>query len=380
MTHLLDHFAARQDSILHAIRQLVERETKSREEKPLSEIAGFVAGQLREFGGRVELIEQPDYGAHLRAHFDFGHPDSTPRVLVIGHLDTVWPLGTLEKMPFRLTPDGRAHGPGVFDMKSGIAVAIDGIRTIAEQKLATRRPITLLLTCDEEIGSKTSRALVEEEARNAAAALVLEPPIAGGVVKTGRKGIGTFTVRAIGHAAHAGLDPGKGVNAVVELAHQTLRLAGLNDFEKGVTVSVGLANGGTALNVVPAEAVAHVDVRFWTKEDEEAVVAAIRGLHPILAGARLEITGGVNRPPMTRSEKNIALFQHARSLAAEIGFDLKDEVVGGGSDGNFTSAMGVPTLDGLGVDGDGAHASHEHIILSDIPRRAALLTRLMQTV
>ncbi len=380
MIPLLDHFAARQDSILHAIRQLVERETKSREEAPLTEIARFVAGQLREFGGRVELTRQPGYGTHLRGRFDFGHPDSTLRVLVIGHLDTVWPLGTLDRMPFRVTPDGRAHGPGIFDMKSGIAVAVDGLRTIAAEKLATRHPVTLLLTCDEEIGSKTSRALVEEEARNASAALVLEPPIAGGVVKTGRKGIGTFTLRAIGRAAHAGLDPGKGVNAIVELAHQTLRLAGLNDFEKGITVSVGMSTGGTALNVVPAEAIAQVDVRFWTREDEEAVVAAIRGLQPVLAGAELEITGGVNRPPMTRSEKNIALFQHARALAAEIGFELKDEVVGGGSDGNFTSALGVPTLDGLGVDGDGAHATHEHIVLSDIPRRAALLTRLMQTV
>jgi len=380
MVQLLDHFTARQDSILHAIRQLVERETKSREEAPLGEIARFVAGQLREFGGGIEFTHQPGYGTHLRARFDFGHPASTPHVLVIGHLDTVWPLGTLEKMPFRVTPDGHAHGPGIFDMKSGITIAIDGLRTIAEQELATRHPITLLLTCDEEIGSRTSRALVEEEARSAAAALVLEPPIAGGVVKTGRKGIGTFSVRTIGRAAHAGLDPTKGVNAVVELAHQTLRLAGLNDFEKGVTVSVGTANGGTALNVVPAEAVAQVDVRFWTKEDEEAVVAAIRGLQPVLAGAELEITGGVNRPPMMRSEKNIALFQHARTLAAEIGFELKEEVVGGGSDGNFTSALGVPTLDGLGVDGDGAHATHEHIVLSDIPRRAALLTRLMQTV
>jgi glutamate carboxypeptidase len=379
MISLFNHFAARQDSILDSIRQLVERETKSREEAPLNEIAGFVAGQLREIGGRVEAFPQPGFGTHLRARFDFGHEGGAPSVLVIGHLDTVWPLGTLARMPFRVTPEGCAHGPGIFDMKSGITIAIDGLRTMAAEKLATRHPVVLLLTCDEEIGSKTSRGLVEETARNAAAALVLEPPIAGGVVKTGRKGIGTFRVRALGRAAHAGLDPAKGVNAIVELAHQTLRLAALNDYEKGVTVSVGQVSGGTALNVVPAEATADVDVRFWTEEDEEAVVAAIRNLAPALPGAQLEVTGGVNRPPMTRSPKNIALFEHARGLAAEIGFELKDEVVGGGSDGNFTAAMGVPTLDGLGVDGDGAHAAHEHIVLSDIPRRAALLTRLMQT-
>jgi glutamate carboxypeptidase len=265
-------------------------------------------------------------------------------------------------------------------MKSGVAIAVESLRTIVSQGLATKRPVTLLLTCDEEIGSKTSRSLVEEEARNAAAALVLEPPISGGVVKTGRKGIGTFSVQAWGRAAHAGLDPEKGVNAIVELAHQTLRLAGLNDYERGITVSVGLIEGGSALNVVPAQASAKVDVRFWTPEDGERVVAAIRGLTPATAGARIEVGGGINRPPMPRSEKNVALYEHARALAAELGFDLIDTVVGGGSDGNFTAAMGVPTLDGLGVDGAGAHAEHEHIVIDDIPRRAALLTRLMQTV
>jgi glutamate carboxypeptidase len=222
--------------------------------------------------------------------------------------------------------------------------------------------------------------LIEKEAGNGAAALVLEPPITGGVVKTGRKGIGTFTIRALGRAAHAGLDPSKGVNAIVELAHQTLRLAALNDYEQGITVSVGLIQGGSALNVIPPEATAKVDVRFWTPEDGERVVRAIQGLTPALAESRLEVTGGINRPPMPRSEKNVALYQHARGLAAELGFDLRDEVVGGGSDGNFTAALGVPTLDGLGVDGAGAHAEHEHIVIEDIPRRAALLTRLMQTV
>jgi len=380
MSVLLDHFAARRESILKSIGELVERETKSREAARLDEIARFVADQLRGIGGRVELFPQPGYGTNVRAGFDFDHDRPAHRVLVIGHLDTVWPIGTLERKPFRITPDGRAHGPGVFDMKSGIAIAIEALRTIVTQRLATKRPITLLLTCDEEIGSKTSRSLVEEEAKNAAAALVLEPPITGGVVKTGRKGIGEFTVRAIGRAAHAGLDPGKGINAIVELAHQTLRLAALNDFERGITVSVGLIEGGTAMNVVPAEASAKVDVRFWTPDDCERVVSAIRGLEPVLAEAQVEVTGGINRPPMPRSEKNIALYEHARDLAAELGFDLRDEVVGGGSDGNFTAALGVPTLDGLGVDGAGAHAEHEHIIIDDIPRRAALLTRLMQTV
>jgi glutamate carboxypeptidase len=380
MPDLLDFYTARREHILDSIKALVQRETKSREESPLNEIADFVAGQLREIGGEVQLIAQPGFGTNLRARFDFGHAPGEPRILVIGHLDTVWPTGTLERLPFRVTDEGRAHGPGIFDMKSGIAVAIESLRTIVSRGLPTKRPITMLLTCDEEIGSKTSRGLIEEEAKNGAAALVLEPPITGGVVKTGRKGIGTFTVRALGRAAHAGLDPSSGVNAIVELAHQTLRLAALNDYEQGITVSVGLIQGGSALNVIPPEATAKVDVRFWTPEDGERVVRAIRGITPALAEARLEVTGGINRPPMPRSEKNVTLYHHARELAAEIGFDLRDEVVGGGSDGNFTAALGVPTLDGLGVDGSGAHAEHEHIIIEDIPRRAALLTRLMQTL
>ena len=380
MSSMLNHFRALQASILDSIRVLVERETTSREEARLNEIAGFVASQLSDLGGQIELTPQPGYGTHLRARFDFGHDLSEEQVLVIGHLDTVWPVGTLDRMPFRLTPEGAAHGPGVFDMKSGIAIAVRALNAIRTLGLQTKRPVTLLLTCDEEIGSKTSRSLVEEEAKRSAAALVLEPPITGGMVKTGRKGIGVFGVRAIGRAAHAGLDPRKGINANVELAHQVLRLAEMNDHERGATVSVGVMNGGTTINVVPAEASAKVDVRFWTPEDGERIVSEIRSLQPVLAEAQLEITGGINRPPMPRSEKNIALYEHARDLAAELGFELNDAVVGGGSDGNFTAALGVPTLDGLGVDGSGAHADHEHIIISDIPRRAALLTRLMQTV
>jgi glutamate carboxypeptidase len=380
MASLLNHLNTRQEAILNLIRELVERETTSREESSLNEIARFVGKQLQMVGGEIDLTEQSGFGTHLRAHFDYQHDPEAGRLLVIGHLDTVWPIGTIDKMPFKVTPEGRAHGPGIFDMKSGIAIAIEALRAIDTMNLKTRRPITVLLTCDEEIGSRTSRTLVEEEAKKAAAALVLEPPITGGIVKTGRKGIGSFTIRALGRAAHSGLDPEKGVNAIVELAYQTQRLMALNDYVQGITVNVGMFNGGTALNVVPAEATAKVDVRFWTAKDGEKIINAIRGLTPVNAGSKLEITGGVNRPPMPRNEKNIMLFEQARSLAAEIGFQLCDQVVGGGSDGNFTAALGVPTLDGLGVDGGGAHAENEHIIVSDIPRRAALLTRLMQTV
>lgn len=380
MSSILTHFTVRQPDILALTRQLVERETTSREEQRLHEIAQFVAALLRELDGQIDLFSQAGYGTHLRARFGFGHQPEAQQLLVIGHLDTVWPVGTLQRMPYRITDDGTAHGPGVFDMKASVANLLEVLRALTAQGLQTKRPVTVLLTCDEEIGSRTSRGLVEEEARRAAAALVLEPPIPGGVVKTGRKGVGVFAVRARGRAAHAGLDPSRGVNAIVELAHQTLQLAALNDYERGTTVNVGVFNGGTTTNVVPAEATAKIDVRFWRPEDGAQIEQAIRNLKPKVAEAQLEISGGINRPPMQRSPGNVALFEQARALAAELGFDLRDGVVGGGSDGNFTAALGVPTLDGLGIDGAGAHADHEHIIVSDIPRRAALLTRLLQTV
>lgn len=380
MSNPADYFSERQEIVIELIRHLVERETNSRDEVRLDDIAQYIAGLFAEIGGVIRLDKQPGYGTHLRAGFGFDREDGGKQLLVLGHLDTVWPLGTLQRIPFRITKEGTAHGPGIFDMKSGVAMLIESLRAIKTLGLETRRPVMVLLTCDEEIGSRTSRPIIEEEAARSSAALVLEPPVTGGIVKTGRKGVGNFTVRALGRAAHAGLDPGKGINAIVELAHQTLSLAALNDYQNGVSINVGVVNGGTTQNVVPAEASAIVDVRFIDPADGERIERSIRNLAPVLKDARLEVTGGINRPPMPRSEKNIALFELARSLAAEIGFDLKDQVVGGGSDGNFTAAMGVPTLDGLGVDGAGAHAEHEHIIISDIPRRTALLTRLLQTV
>ena len=377
MVTLLNYFVQRQPAILELIRELVEQETPSRAAARLHQIAQFMADRLQASASQLELFPHPGYGTHLLARFDFGHPRATPAVLVVGHLDTVWPLGTLERLPFRTTEEGTAHGPGIFDMKASIAVVSHALAAILELNLQPKHPVTLLLTCDEEIGSKTSRELVEQEARRAVAALVLEPPIPGGIVKTGRKGIGGFTLNVTGRAAHAGLDPSHGINAIVELAHQTLRLAALNDFERGITVNVGVAQGGTTSNVVPAEASAKIDFRFWTMAEGQQLEETIRHLSPVLNEAKLELRGGINRPPMERSEKNLALYEVARGCAAGLGFDLKEGEVGGGSDGNFTAALGVPTLDGLGVDGAGAHAEHEHILLADIPRRAALLTRLL---
>ena len=380
MVALLHHFVQRHAAILELIRELVEKESTSRAAAEITQLANYIAEKLQDLTSQIRLDSQSGYGTNLLAHFNFGHPMGTPQILIIGHLDTVWPLGTLSRLPFHITEQGTAHGPGVFDMKAGIAIAMHALEAITVLGLKSKHPVSLLLTCDEEIGSKTSRSLIEEEAKKSIAALILEPPISGGKVKTGRKGIGDFKLTVRGRAAHAGLDPQKGINAIVELAHQTLRLAELNDYEQGITVNVGVTNGGTTSNVIPAEASAKIDFRFWKMNDGTELEATIRNFKPVLDGAQLEFIGGINRPPMERSEKNLALYEIAKRCAAEFEIDLQEGVVGGGSDGNFTAALGIPTLDGLGVDGAGAHAEHEHIIVADIPRRAALLTRLITEI
>jgi glutamate carboxypeptidase len=236
------------------------------------------------------------------------------------------------------------------------------------------------MTCDEETGSHFSREIIEDEGRLASAALVLEPPIPGGTIKTGRKGVGEFELVIRGRPAHAGNDPRAGISAITEMAHQILAINKMNDFERGTTVNVGVAHGGVLSNVIAAEAHAFVDMRFRTPDEGERIIQEMSNLQPVLDGARLELRGGINRPPLVRTPETGALFDHAKQLASEIGFELKEGSVGGGSDGNFIAALGVPVLDGLGVDGAGAHAEHEHIVISDIPRRAALLTRLIETI
>jgi glutamate carboxypeptidase len=265
-------------------------------------------------------------------------------------------------------------------MKSGVAMVAFALRQIKQMRRPTNRNVTLLMTCDEETGSHFSREFIEQEARASHAALVLEPPIPGGTVKTARKGVGEFELIARGRSSHAGNDPRAGISAVTELAHQILAVNALCDYERGTTLNVGVVGGGVLSNVVAAEARASIDMRFTTVEEGARITDAMRGLKPVIEGARLEVRGGINRPPLVRTPEIGELFEHARRLASEIGFELREGAVGGGSDGNFIAALGVPVLDGLGVDGAGAHADHEHIIISDIPRRAALLTRLIETI
>jgi glutamate carboxypeptidase len=378
---MLSYFETHREEMLEFTQGLVEQESMSREADATRRIAESLAESLTSNGGAVELLDDARYGSTLRARFNNASDESITdkQLLVVGHLDTVWPLGTLSARPFRVAGD-RAFGPGIFDMKAGVMLAAFAMRAINELGRGTNRPTTLLMTCDEETGSHFSRDIIEEEGRCSHAALVLEPPIPGGTIKTGRKGVGEFELIIRGRPAHAGNDPRAGISAITEMAHQILFINTLNDYERGTTVNVGVARGGVLSNVIAAEAHAFVDMRFRTVDEGERITDALSHLQPVLEGARIEMRGGINRPPLVRTSETGVLFEHARSLASEIGFDLQEGSVGGGSDGNFIAALGVPVLDGLGVDGAGAHAEHEHIIITDIPRRAALLTRLIETI
>ncbi|HJQ70526.1 MAG TPA: M20 family metallopeptidase [Blastocatellia bacterium] len=381
-TSLVTLFEESGEEILHFIKWLVEQESMSRDAEAARRIAGNLGEQLASDGASVDLLGDPSYGASLRARYTFnggGASADGKQLLVVGHLDTVWPAGTLARRPFR-TDDGRAYGPGIFDMKAGVAIMRFALRAIKEMGRATNRNVTVLMTCDEETGSHFSREIIEQEAGSAHTALVLEPPIPGGIVKTARKGVGEFELIAHGRSSHAGNDPRAGVSAVTEMAHQILAVNALCDYERGTTLNVGVVRGGVLSNVVAAEARASIDMRFKTVEEGERIAEAMGSLRPTLDGARLEVRGGINRPPLVRTPEIGALFEHARRLASEIGYELHEGAVGGGSDGNFIAALGIPVLDGLGVDGAGAHAEHEHIIIEDIPRRAALLARLIETI
>lgn len=339
---------------------------------------------LRVFGpmGEVEQLPGALPGtSHLLVHVPGRDGSSAPHALVLCHYDTVWPLGTIQRSAFRIDPDGMARGPGCFDMKGGIVLLAFALRALSALGRPPSRPLRLLFTCDEEIGSPSSRAAIERQAAGAACALVLESPLPGGVLKTARKGTGDYHLRVEGRAAHAGVEPEKGVNAIVELARQVLALEGLADPSRGTTVSVGVVHGGTRPNVVPALAEADIDVRVSEMREAERVDRALRGLTPTLPGARLAVSGGLNRPPMERTDATAALFERARALAADAGLsDLREGSTGGGSDGNFTAALGVPTLDGLGPEGDGAHAEHEQVRIASLPGRAALVAGLLATL
>jgi len=299
------------------------------------------------------------------------------QILVLGHLDTVYPLGTLRRQPFRLR-GGAALGPGTFDMKGGLVIALAAVDALRSAGIHPRKKIVFLWTTDEEVGSTTSRRAIEREALRSDAVLVLEPALGReGRLKTARKGVGSAEIIVTGRSAHAGVDPEKGVNAVHELSLQIARLVQMNSPQRGITVQATVVQGGTTPNVIPAEARAQVDIRFARMADAKMVEQKLRGLRPILKGAHVSVRLSPSRPPLERTAEVGSLFRQAQAIAREMGIALSEAVTGGGSDGNFTAALGVPTLDGLGAVGDGAHSPREHIVIRKLPERAALLAALL---
>lgn len=373
----LHHFESRQDALLRIIREFVELESPSDSKPSTDRMGAYLAQKFAQLGGRPRLHRAEEYGDNLQ--IDFPGSSNAKPVLLLGHFDTVYPLGTLPTMPCRID-NGRLYGPGVLDMKAGIALMLVVLEALQTWHGQLPRPVTVFLVSDEEVGSYSSRKITEDLARKSAAVFVLEPA-AGlrGAVKTARKGVGEYTLSVKGIAAHAGLDPGKGHSAILELARQIAVVSKLNDLKSGISVNPGVIRGGTRKNVIAAEAVAEIDVRIKSAKQAASLDRKLRALKPFDKHCKLTIEGGINRLPMERKPGVVALYKKAQAIAKQIRWKLDEAAVGGGSDGNFTAGIGIPTLDGLGAVGEGAHAIHEHILIPELPRRALLLAGLIES-
>ena len=369
---LANHIESLRPWMMNLLQSLVEQESPSDDAASINLANTLVARTAASFGGTSKIHKQKRFGDILELRFGPTRSRQRP-LLVLGHLDTVWPLGTLKTMPFR-EANGRLWGPGVLDMKAGVVMALTALSSL--HKLNLSRPVTLLLNSDEEIGSPASRAITERIAQRSSAAFVLEPA-QGLAYKSSRKGVGQYNLHVTGIAAHSGVDFEAGHSAVLELAKLVQTVSNFTDLGKKRTVNCGVLHGGTRSNVVAAEAHAEIDVRIAKASDGARVDKLFRSLKVSDPACRLEITGGINRPPMERTADTVALFKRARKLAAELGFPLDEAATGGGSDGNFTAALGVPTLDGMGAVGEGAHAAHEHILIEHLVPRTALLAAMI---
>jgi glutamate carboxypeptidase len=358
---------------LSNLEQLVRVESPSEDPAAVNAAQELTARWAAALRGKIKRYPQKNFGDVYELRF--GSSRRRKPVLILGHLDTVWPHGTLKSMPW-LNKDGRLSGPGVLDMKAGVIMALTAISVLTELNLL--RPVTLLLVSEEEIGSPISRPVTERIAKESSAVFVLEPA-QGLAYKTARKGVGHYDLHVTGVGAHSGVDFETGHSAVLELARQIERIAGFTNLSRGLTVNPGVISGGTRSNVIAAEAHVEIDVRIARASDEKRVERLFRSLKPFDRACRLTLTGGLNRPPMERKAGTIALFKQAKILAADLGFALDEAATGGGSDGNFTAALGIPTLDGMGAIGAGAHAAHEHILIEHIVPRTALLAAMLAT-
>ena len=365
-------FVPETGAMLALLREFAEIETPSLDKVAVDRLGTFAAAQLAGLGARVEAERQAAAGDHLVARWGTG----AGGFLILIHMDTVYPLGTLAGRPLR-EQDGKLYGPGVYDMKASAVLALTAVRLLQQAGRMPSRPLTALFTTDEEIGSESSRALIEAHARGKDLVLCLEPCLPDGSLKTWRKGTGSFTVRAAGRASHAGADHERGVNAIEEIAHQIVALQAMTDYDRGTTVNVGVVAGGTRANVVPDDCRAVADVRVLTPDEGERLTSAVYALKPALRGTQLHISGGVNRPPMPRTSLMAETFGRAQAIATGLGLAVGEGGTGGGSDANFVAPLGVPVLDGLGAQGNGAHSEREHVVIASLPERAALLAALL---
>ena len=368
--------ADRQAEMIQKISELVNIESPSSNKIAVDRTVSLVGSWCESEQGRVKLHRQSEFGDLLEVSFGPRRPSSTSPLLLLGHLDTVWEMGTIKGMPYR-REGNRISGPGILDMKAGVVMGLTAIQILRDLK-ALNRQVKLLLHSDEEIGSPVSRTVTENVARQCGEVYVLEPAQGRqGAYKTARKGVGHYRLEVTGVAAHSGVDFSAGHSAILELAHQIERISGLTNSRAGITVNSGVIGGGTRRNVVAANAWAEIDVRTSTIRDAARIDRALRGLRAVDKGCKLRVSGGVNRPPMERTNETAALFRRARHLASALGFALEEASTGGGSDGNFTSALGIPTLDGTGAVGAGAHAAHEHILTEHLAPRTALLAAMI---
>lgn len=372
MADLRTYFSQRTDDILDLLRQLVEIESPSTDKSATDRIGQFVARLARQAGANVSTVPQESYGDLLLARWGKGKGN----FLILCHLDTVWSLGTLAERPWRVEGE-KVFAPGCFDEKASTAIILTAMQGLRDLGLSPCRPVTVLFNCDEEIGSLSSRPFIEAEARHAEVVFCMEPALPDGALKVWHKGPIRYTITAQGRSAHSGIDHEKGINAVEELAHQILRLQGMTSYATGTTLSVGRMQGGTRANVVPDQATLWLDARVQTETEGREIVAAIEGLQPKLPGARLVIEGGMIRPPMEKSPVTMEPFQRTHDIGTSLGLTLTASGTGGASDANFTAALGIPTLDGLGAVGDGAHSLDEHVLIPSLPERTALMAALL---
>jgi glutamate carboxypeptidase len=371
MSHTLNYLLPRQPEMTRMLEHLVQLESPSNDRASVNAVAEFLAQAFATLGAEVERLPQNTFGDHLRVAWGQGER----QVLLLGHMDTVWPVGEVERRPFQVNGH-TATGPGVFDMKGGLVIGLYAVVALRELGLPVAHRLVFLFNSDEETGSPTSRPWIEEEARRSEAVLVLEPSRDDALV-TWRKGVGRYELEIEGLASHSGAAHEQGVSAIEELAHQILRLEAMTDYNQGTTVNVGVVQGGSRVNVRPAQARAQIDLRVATAEAGQRMTEAILGLQPVNPRIKLSVSGGINRPPWETSPQGDALFERTRRAGTVLGLDLWPAGAGGGSDGNFTAALGVPTLDGLGVVGNDAHALTEWVDLSSLPLRAALLVELL---